>query len=157
MRRLLFLGVLALVPRVASAQVANPSAVDFVSTDQNTIIPAGQLNAGQPALASYQGMIFPATADVASGTPVVVGPVVAKTLAVAQPTANTYRLTYAQMGLTVPACTSLPCPQYTVLLLSIGPGGTSARAVAGESDPFTAKVPTNPSPPAGPTNVKNVP
>lgn len=156
MRRLLPLAFL-LLPWTAQAQIANPSAVDFVSTDQNTIIPVGQVNAGQPALASYQGMIFAAAADPSSGVPLVVGPVIAKTLAVAQPAANTFRLTYTAMGLTIPPCTTLPCAQFSLLLVAIGPGGTSARGVASESSPFTARVPTPPPAPAGPANLQLVP
>lgn len=152
---LLFLGVL-LLPRLTYAQVANPTALTFESTDHTATIPAGAVNAGQPAIASYQAMLFPAAADPASGVPTIVGPVIAKTLAttVASTTPQRYRLTFAQMGITTPACSTLPCPQYSMLLVAIGPNGTSARGVAGESDLFTAAVPTPGSPPAGPTSVR---
>lgn len=157
MKRFLLTLVLLAVPQLVSAQVANPSAVDFVSTDQNAVIPVGQVGAGQPLLASYQGMLFAVAADPSTGTPLVVGPVIAKTLAVVQPAANTYRLTFAQLGVTIPACANLPCPQFSLVLVSIGPGGISARGVSAESDPFTATVPTQPRAPAGPTTVKVVP
>lgn len=143
----------------ARAQLANPSAVDFTSGDHTTTIPAGQTNAGQPTLSSYQGMIFKLVDDPQAGVPVSIGPVIAKAAAVARPAAegaNRFRLTFAQMGITTPACTALPCPQYSMLIVAVGPNGTSARGVAGESDPFTAAVPVQGPPPAAPVNTKVV-
>lgn len=155
MRRLLGLAalVLLLLPRVVQAQIAGPNTVDFTSPDHTTVIPAGQLNAGQPALASYQGMLFKVADDPSSGVPVVVGPVISKTLAALQPSTK-YRLLFSQLGVAVPVCSTLPCQQYSLLLVAIGPGGSSARGVSAESDPFTAVVPTAPGAPAGPSNVK---
>lgn len=165
MRRLLCLTLLTLLPRVALAQVAigPTSAVTFVSVDHTTVIPPGQVNAGQPLLASYQVSLFAAAADVSTGVPIAVSAVLPKSIAALQPApapANTYRLTFSQMGLlpSIPACTALPCPSYTLLLIAIGTDGkTSARAVASESDPFTAAVPVPTPAPAAPVSVKIAP
>lgn len=157
---LLFLSVL-LAPCLTYAQLANPQSATFVSPDHATVIPPGQTNAGQPVLASYQWSMFPATADVSTGVPIAVGPVISKSLAVLQPSpapANTYKLTFTQMGFTganaIPVCTTLPCAQYTIVVVAIGPNGTSARGVAAESDPFTAALPVVGPPPASPASVK---
>jgi hypothetical protein len=147
-------------PCAVQAQIANPSTFEFTSPDHTTIIAAGEVGAGQAKLSSYQGMLFNVSDNPASGVPVVVGPVISKTLAALQPApapGNTYRLTRTQMGIVIPTCTTATCPQYTLLLVAIGPGGTSARSVASESDPFTAAVPVPTSAPAGPVNVKALP
>lgn len=154
MKRLILACLLALIPAAVLAQVpANPTGLEFTSPDQTTVIPAGQTNAGQPTLGSYQVSIFKAADNPSAGVPVVVGPVVPKAQAALQP-AGTYRLTFAQLGATAPACTALPCPQYTAVLVAIGPNGTSALAVASESNPFTATLPVQGLPPAAPGNVK---
>lgn len=145
--------VFTLAPVFALAQVVNPATVTFTSTDHNAVIPAGQTNAGQPVVASYQASIFPIAADPASGVAVVTGPVIAKAQATPQATANTYKLTFAQLGVVTPVCGATPCPQYTLVLVSIGPNGRSALAVASESNPFTAAVPIQGPPPASPVNV----
>lgn len=166
MKRVLFtLGVL-LAAAAASGQVLiNPlvAKVDFLSTDHSAIIPVGQPNAGQPVITSYQASVFPIAADVTTGTPLVVGPVIAKTLAVSNPTATALRLTFAQLGIAtvgptgIPACTVVApavCPQYSVLLVAIGPGGTSLRGIGNASDSFTL-APLQPNPqPAAPSTVK---
>jgi hypothetical protein len=71
-------------------------------------------------------------------------------------TPQDYRLTFVQMfgAGPIPACTTLPCPQYTLVLSAIGLGGTSVRGVVSESAPFTAAVPTEPPPPGAPTNLR---
>jgi hypothetical protein len=147
---------LLLRPHLVQAQVANPATVDFDSTDQNAIIPAGSVNAGLPVLTGYQGLIFPTAADpTQSGLAVSTGPVISKALAVAQVAANRYRLTFAQLGVTVPGCTALPCPQFRLLVIPIGPGNKAAASgVSAESDPFTAAVPSPQPAPAAVTNVK---
>lgn len=161
MRRLFLTLILLSLPASVFAQLANPGAVTFVSVDHATTIPAGTTNAGQPTVTSYQASMFPAAADVSTGVPIAVGPVIAKATAALQPApapANTYKLTFAQMGFTganaIPACSVLPCPQYTIVLVAIGPNGTSAKSVASESDAFTATLPVVGPPPAGPTSVK---
>lgn len=157
MKRVLFALFVLLATTPLYAQVANPGSATFVEPDQTTVIPPGQTNAGQPVLASYQVSLFNANADVSTGVPLVVGPVINKSLAALQPApapANTYKLTFAQMGITIPTCNTLPCTQYTLLIVAIGPNGTSAKGVTSESDPFTAQLPTTGPPPAGPASVK---
>jgi hypothetical protein len=151
------------LPVAVSAQVVvNPTtaAVDFFSSDHSAVIPVGQANAGQPVIASYQGMVFPEAADPGAGTPTIVGPVVAKATATAG-NPGLLRLTLAQMGLTaIPACTVVApatCPQFTVVMVSIGPGGTSARSVTAESDPFMRAALLPSQAPAGPSQLKVVP
>lgn len=163
MKVFLFALASLLVAAAASAQtVVNPTvaAVDFFSADHASVIPAGQANAGQPAIASYQGMIFPSAADPSSGTPTLVGPVIAKTLAVANPAGTALRLTFAQMGITgVPACTVIApavCPSFSVVMVAIGPNGTTARSVTAESDSFMRAALVS-SPPAAPSLLKVVP
>lgn len=151
------------VPVTVSAQVVISPAtakVDFASVDHTALIPAGFSGEGNPLLVSYQGMVFPGPADPSSGVPLIVGPVIPKT-AVTVGTLAPFRLTLGQMGLTaIPPCTVVAptvCPSYSVVIVSLGPGGTSARAVAAESDPFTlaALLPT--LPPVGPTLLRIVP
>ena len=147
------------LPAPAVAQVANPSALIFRSTDHTAVIPAGSVGAGQPAVASYQAFLFSAPDDVTQALPISTGPVLAKATVttVAGTTPQDYRLTLAQILPTgLPACATQPCPQYTLVLVSIGPGGTSARAISAESDSFTAALPPpTPAPvPAGPTTLR---
>jgi hypothetical protein len=156
----LSLGLLLVASRPVQAQIAlNPAtaSVEFDSPDHTAVVPAGQVNAGQPKLSSYQAILLSAAADAVSGAPLFTGPVIAKSVVTAGTLPTTpYKLTFAQMGLTVaqvPACTTLPCPQYTIVLLAIGPNGTSARGISAESPPFTSLVPAPGTPPAGPTNV----
>lgn len=148
----------------ATAQVTNvvvdplTAKVDFASADHSTVIPAGQVGAGSPTIASYQASVFVLSVDVATGTPIVVGPVVAKTVATASGDVDApLRLTFAQLGITaMPPCTAvLPalCPQYSVVLVSIGPGGTSARGVASESGPFSRASLLPAVAPVGPSTV----
>ena len=165
MRRRLLIALFLLLPTPVFAQVAitPTSSVTFISADHTTIIPAGQVNAGQPLLASYQVSLFAASADPTTGVPLAVSAVLGKAAAVLQPApapANTYKLTFAQTGLlpSIPACTTLPCPQYTLLIIAIGTDGkTSAKGVLSESDPFTAAVPLPNQAPAAPASVKIVP
>jgi hypothetical protein len=104
-------------------------------------------------------MLFKAPDDPTSGVPVLVGPVVLKTAVVAQPASgpSDYKLTFTQLGILPPTCTILPCQQYTAVMVSIGPNGTSAKGVAAESLPFTAVLPVAGPVPAGPTNLRLVP
>lgn len=149
--------------------IINPPAatVTFNSPDHTATVPQGQANAGQPLIASYQAMVFLASADVVTATPVVVGPVIAKTLASVVSPATTppsYVLTFPQLGIgtvgsganQIPPCTAVApatCPVYDVVMVSIGPGGTSARAVAAESNPFTLAALQATQTPAGPVNL----
>ncbi len=161
---LTFLIALILVfAAAASAQVVvvpATASLDFVSADNVAVIPAGQANAGQPAITSYQASVFPSAADPTAGTPTIVGPVIAKTLAVGNPAGTALRLTFAQMGITaVPACTVVTpalCPSFSVVLVAIGPNGTTARSVAAESDSFM-RAALGSSPPAAPSLLKVVP
>jgi hypothetical protein len=144
---------LLLATRV-SAQVANPSLIQFSSADQTTTIPAGQVNAGQPTLTSYQALLLAAASDATTGPIVQTGGVIPKTAVVASGVTNSpYQLPFSALGLTIPTCTTATCPQYTVVLLAIGPGGISLRGVGAESNPFTAAVPVATAPPAAPGNV----
>jgi hypothetical protein len=152
-REYIFAALLALLATAAAAQtVINPTRMQFNSPSHTTT-----LSDGTPEVASYQAMIFAQAADVVSGVPIQVGPVVPKSVVtVVTPATNppTYQLTLAQTGITVPPCTvaQASCPVYTALLLAIGPNGTSARGVASESNPFSAG--STAVVPAGPANVK---
>lgn len=164
MKKILLLALIFLsLAAAASAQtvvVPATAKVDFLSADNIAIIPAGQLNAGQPVVTSYQGSVFLLADDVVTGTPLIVGPVVPKALVTSTPTS--LRLTFVQLGITaIPACTVVApavCPVYDVLLVAIGPNGTSAKAVVSESDSFTLAPLVLPSPPpAGPSTVRIAP
>jgi len=133
-------GILVLlVAASASAQVANPSGLLFLSPDHTAVIPVGSVGAGSPVIDTYQGFLFLASDDVVTAAPLVNGAIVPRaTAAVVGPD---LRLTLAQLGLPIPACAALPCPVYDVLMRATGPGGTSVRGVASESGPFTAALP----------------
>jgi len=156
---------LALGTGIANAQVANVTVdpltakVAFASTDHTATIPAGQVGAGSPTIASYQAFVFNLSADVTIGTPILAGGVVAKTLVAPSGDIDApFGLTFAQLGITnIPACTVvLPanCPQYSVVLVAIGPGGTSARGVTSESGPFSRPSLLPAVAPAGPSQVE---
>lgn len=163
MRRRFLLALFLLCPAPLYAQVIaiTPNALgQFVSADHTTLTPAGQTNAGQPVISGYQFSVFPASADVTTGVPISVSTVIPKANVALVPstTPQQYSVTFAAMGFlsgpqAIPACTTLPCPQYTMLVVAIGPNGTSAKAVTAESNPFTAALPVQGPPPAGPTNV----
>jgi hypothetical protein len=145
---------LLLVAAPGVAQTANPSSLLFLSPDHTAIIPPGSVGAGLPVIETYQAFLFLASADVVLDAPIVNGAVVSKAfVTVAGPD---LRITFAQLGLTLPACTALPCPVYDVLLRATGPGGTSVRGVAAESGPFTAALPALlPAPvPASPSSLR---
>lgn len=157
--------VFLLVGASASAQiVVNPATakLEFGSDDHNTIIPPGQVGAGGPALVSYQAMVFPASADVSTGVPVWTSPVIPKTVVstVGTATPATYSLTFFQMGITTATlgpCAVVapnPCPGFTIVLVDIGAGGTTARSVASESDSFSWAALTLPALAAPPLRLK---
>jgi len=157
-RRFLGLAILLLAFAIpAHAQVANPSIVQFDSADHSALIPAGQVGAGTPKITSYQALLLLASSDAVAGPVVAAGAVLPKASVVASPIATppnpAYQATMSQLGITLPACTTLPCTQYSIVLTALGPGGTSLRGVASESAPFTATVPAATSLPAAPTNV----
>lgn len=163
MKQLVLALVFLCMAAAASAQtVLNPTtaAVDFFSADHAAVIPVGQANAGLQAIASYQGMVFPSAADPTAGTPTIVGPVVAKAGATAG-NPGLLRLTFAQLGLTaIPACTVVApatCPPFSIVLVAIGPNGTSARSVTAESDAFMRAALLPGVAPAAPSQVKVVP
>lgn len=146
MKRLLLalsLFLLVLLPRVSSAQVIiDPlvAKVDFTEPDET-----------QPDITSYQAALFP----LGGTASILTGPVVPKTL-VTVGTAGPWRLTYAQLGITLPACTVVTpgvCPQYFLTLAAIGPSGTSTSPA---SDPF-ALAPLPLPKPAAPSLVHPVP
>jgi hypothetical protein len=162
--RCLGLAVLLLacaIPAYAQTQVTGTSRLQFDSTDHNATIPAGEVGAGGPKVSSYQALLLLESSDAVSGPVVAMGAVVPKASVVASPVtvppSPPYQLTYTQMGVIPPACTTIPCPSYTVVLVAIGTGGTSLRGVSSESGPFTATVPSPTSRPAAPTNVVNRP
>lgn len=163
MKNILITLALLLAASAASGQTVIDPAVaklDFFSTDHAAVIPVGQANAGQPAITSYQGILFPSAADPAAGTPAIVGPVIAKALAVANPAGTALRLTLAQMGIAaLPACTVVApavCPTFSIVLVAIGPNGTTARSVLAESDSFMRASLVS-LPPAAPSLLKIVP
>lgn len=145
-------GALLLVAVTASAQTTiGASAAEFSSPDH-----AAVLSDGTPALTGYQALLLPATADPVGGATLQVGTVTPKTaVAVVNPT--TYRLTVSQLGISIPPCTVAQgaCPAYRMVLLAVGPNGTSARGVASTSNPFAAA--STASPPAPPGNIHVVP
>ena len=153
MRKSLILLAVLLAPAIVNAQTTliTTGAVEFQSADHNTI-----LTDGTPALTGYQGLLIGAATDPVTGTTLQVGMLVPKTTAAVVNTI-TWRLTIPQLGVTVPACTTAQanCPAYRVVLLSIGPNGTSPRVVGATSGPFAAT--TTAAPPASPTNVRVVP
>lgn len=133
--------LLSITPAIANAQVANPTAVLFNSADHAVA-----------SVVNYRGFVFPAAADPVTATPLITGVNVPKanvTTIVATPT--DYRLTFVQMGITLPACVSVPCPQYRMLIEANGPNGSSVRSGMDASLPFTATLPT---PPDAPTNLR---
>lgn len=167
MKRFCFALVVLSLATAASAQAVvdkNIAKLDFTSASQAAIIPVGEVGAGGPVLISYQASVFPITADVSTGTPLVVGPVFAKALAVSNPAATALRLTFAQMGIAtgIPACTAvLPatCPVYSVVLIAIGPNNRTLPGLASESDSFTLAAPVllPTTPPVPPSLLKIVP
>lgn len=95
-----------------------------------------------PDLASYQAILLDAAADAASGSPLQTGVLVPKAAAaVLSTTPPDYKLTFAQLGLSVPPCglKQATCPQFTVVLLAIDTNNrVTARGVLSESAPFSA-------------------
>lgn len=156
--------VLGFASAAVAQIVVNPltARAEFLSPDQTAVIPPGQVGAGGPAIASYQAMVFSEPIDVSTGVPVWTSPVIPKSSVTALGTATpqVYSLTFFQMGITTATlgpCTAVaptPCPAYTILLVDIGPGGTSARAVTSESDSFSWAALVNPPPAAPPSAVK---
>lgn len=133
--------MLLAVASPALSQVANPTAMTFNSQDHAT-----------PALTTYRGLVFTGIQDPAVSPPTITGAVVPKAnVQVIAATPTDYRLTFAQMGITLPTCTALPCPQYRMLIEANGPNGPSVRSAADASAPFTASLP---SPPDAPTNLR---
>jgi hypothetical protein len=163
------------IPAAAQVVVSATSSTEFTSPTHNLAIPAGSANAGEPQVTSYQAYVFPLAADVTTGMPIVNGLVVPKSQAVATgvtmpcapgaaTTCPVFKLTFAQLGFTIgsgpnqiPPCTATTqagCPQYSALLIAIGPGGNSAKGVLSESDPFTLSALAPAPPPAPPSQVK---
>jgi hypothetical protein len=153
-----------LVASSASAQVVvNPATagLDFFSADHSAVIPVGQPNAGQPAIVSYQALVFPsAITEPFSGTPTITGVVVPKASVVPDVTPGFLRLTFAQMGITnLPACAVVApavCPAFSIVLVGTGPNGPSLKAVISESDSFMRAALIQIAP-AGPSQLKVVP
>lgn len=160
MKKVVLTLVFLFLTTAAMAQVANPTDAIFNSADHNSIIPAGSIGAGQPTITSYQGLVFPVAADPVTAQALLTGTVVLKGVAVAIPgtTPQDYRLSLAQMGLTLPLCTVAggPCPQYRLLIRATGPGGISIKTAANASGPFSAAVPPlAPAPvPVEPGNIR---
>lgn len=162
MKKLSLSIVLALVALAVPTQaqpatvviVPTTAKVDFTSASHAAVIPAGQVNAGQPVVASYQAMVFPVGS---SGSATITGPVIAKTL-VTTGTAGPFRLTFAQLGITnIPPCTVVApatCPQYFLILAAIGPGGRT-ESLAADSDLF-GLAPLQPNQPAAAPSVIKV-
>lgn len=159
------MGLSLLASHASSAQVVvNPltARAEFLSADHTTVIPPGQVGAGGPLVTSYQAMVFSEPIDVSSGLPIWTSPVIPKSSVTAVGTAapQVYSLTFFQMGITMAVlgpCTAVaptPCPAYTIVLVDIGPGGTTARGVTSESDPFSWAPLVNPPVAAAPLQVK---
>lgn len=138
----------------ARAQTVGFSTVAFTSPDHATV-----LSSGVNAITSYQAYLFSAVADVTSAVPLQTGVVVPRATAVQAGTFNnlpSYTLTAQQTGIVVPPC-SVPqaqCPTYTILVMTLGPNGSPARAVASESGPFSLASVAAPPAPAGNVRVQ---
>lgn len=152
-RLIISLTLLLLCTGIARAQTPTVGAVavEFTSADH-----AAVLSDGTPAVTGYQGIFLSSVVDPVSGPTLQVGNVVPKTTVTAGTGTGVWRLTFGQLGITVPPCTvaQTNCPAYRLVLLSIGPNGSSVRAVTSASAPFSPA--TTAAPPAGPTNVRVV-
>lgn len=160
--------VLALLLSVgsASAQVIinfAQSRVEFTSTDHDTIVPAGQVGAGGPVILTYQALVLLTAADPVAGNVIFTSAPIPRTavttISGVSPN-QTFSLTFLQLGITaavLPACTVVApatCPAYSVILLTSGPAGTSARSLLAESDSFSLAALVLPAKPAPPSLVK---
>jgi len=138
-------------------QVTGASSVQFDSADHTALVPVGEVGAGTPKVTGYQALLLLASSDAVSGPVIATGTVLPKASVILSPVATPpnpmFQATVGQLGITIPPCISLPCPQYSLILTAVGPGGTSSRGAASESSPFTASVPVPTSPPAAPLRV----
>jgi hypothetical protein len=150
--------VLGWISTNVRGQVANPTILQFDSPDHTAVVPVGQVGAGSSKVTGYQALLLLASSDAVTGPVVAAGLVLAKlnvgTSPIVTPPNPIYQVTLAQLGITIPLCTTLPCAQYSIVLTALGPGGTSLRGVSSESGPFTSAVPLPTSLPAAPTNVQ---
>jgi hypothetical protein len=164
-RIVLALAVLLVVAVPLQAQVVinfAQSRVEFTSTDHDTLVPVGQVGAGTPLVATYQGFVVLNGSNPAVGS-VVTSPVIPRaavtTLSGASPN-QVFSLTFAQLGITattLPACSviaPLLCPAYQVVLIADGPAGQTARGVGAASDSFSLAAQVLPTKPAPPSLVK---
>ena len=156
-RRLAGLLVVVGLSAPASAQIVNPSILQFDSADHAALVPAGEVSAGSAKVTGYQALLLLSTSDAVTGPVVAAGVVLPKAAVAASPVAvppnPAFQVTLAQLGIVIPPCTTLPCVQYALVLTAIGPGGTSLRGGSSATVPFTASVPAPTSLPAAPLRV----
>lgn len=136
--------------------------VEFNSAKHDSQWPVGTVGAGTDVLTGYRALVIPAGGDPVTASPVWASGPIPKSVVtiVGVTTPPTYSISFVNANITattMPACTTIPpapCPAYSIVLLSTGPGGQSARSATAQSDTFTLQGLLPQTPPDGPTNAK---